>query len=99
MEQAEKLEEAGAGIQLSPNATRVLADLGLRETLRANAVAPHFLRVIDARTAQEIVRIALGAEAERRYGAPYWVIHRADLQSALATAAQREPDIAIKLGV
>ena len=47
---------------------------------------------------REIVRIPLGDDAERRYGAPYWTIHRGDLQAALADAAQRTQDIALKLG-
>ena len=40
LDQAERLEETGAGIQLSPNATRVLIALGLEQRLRADAVAP-----------------------------------------------------------
>jgi salicylate hydroxylase len=35
-------------------------------------------------------RIPLGAEAERRYGAPYWSIHRADLQAALSGGGARQ---------
>jgi salicylate hydroxylase len=35
LEKVERLEEAGAGLQLSPNATRILIDLGLRERLAA----------------------------------------------------------------
>src|ERR1019366_4990842 len=45
-----------------------------------------------------IVRIPLGSDAERRYGAPYWTIHRGDLQSALAAAARNTQDIEVKLG-
>jgi salicylate hydroxylase len=98
LEQAQKLEDAGAGIQLSPNATRILIDLGLREKLQASAVVPEAIRVIAGSSAREIMRINLGAEAERRYGAPYWSIHRGDLQAALAGAAQMNHDIALKLG-
>ena len=98
-EQAAKLEEAGAGLQLSPNATRVLIALGLGEQLARTAVAPQAIRVMAGGSGREIVRIPLGAEAERRYGAPYWTIHRGDLQAALAAAAQAEQDVEIKLGV
>ena len=86
VEQAPGLEETGAGIQLSPNATRVLAELGLTGRLRPHAVAPAAIRIVKAATGRDIARIPLGAEAEERYGAPYWVIHRADLQDVLATA-------------
>ncbi len=88
LEQAAKLEETGAGIQLSPNATRVLIALGLRERLQASVMAPQAIRVMAGGSGREIVRIPLGADAERRYGAPYWTIHRGDLQSALADAAR-----------
>ena len=98
LEQAPRLEETGAGIQLSPNATRVLADLGLAERLRPHVVAPQAIRVIEARSGRDIVRIPLGDAATQRYGAPYWVIHRADLQAVLAIAAAENPDITLRLG-
>ncbi|MBV9956273.1 MAG: FAD-dependent monooxygenase [Pseudolabrys sp.] len=96
-EQAPRLEEAGAGIQLSPNATRVLIALGLGEPLKVTAVEPLGIRVLAGRSAREIVRIPLGPSAEKRYGAPYWVIHRGDLQNALAEAARANPDITLSL--
>ena len=70
LEQAERLEETGAGIQLSPNATRILIGLGLAERLRPHVVAPTAIRVLAARSAREIVRIPLGEHAAQRYGAP-----------------------------
>ncbi|MGA2816009.1 MAG: FAD-dependent oxidoreductase, partial [Xanthobacteraceae bacterium] len=60
LEQAERLEETGAGLQLSPNATRILIDLGLEDRLRPLAVAPAALRVLSAATGREIVRMPLG---------------------------------------
>jgi salicylate hydroxylase len=97
LEQAEKLEETGAGIQLSPNASRVLIALGLRERLQASAIAPHAIRVMAGGSGREIVRIPL-ADAERNYGAPFWTIHRGDLQAGLASAALATRDIVLKLG-
>jgi len=98
LEQAERLAETGAGIQLSPNATRVLIALGLRERLNASAMTPQAIRVMAGGSGREIVRIPLGDEVERRYGAPYWTIHRGDLQSALAAAAGAAQDVMLKLG-
>ena len=97
LEQAARLEETGAGIQIGPNAARVLIALGLRERLASSAVAPQAIRVMAGGSGREIVRIPLGADAERRYGAPYWTVHRGDLQSALADAAENTQDIALKL--
>ncbi|MGC1353633.1 MAG: FAD-dependent monooxygenase, partial [Xanthobacteraceae bacterium] len=67
LEQAERLEETGAGIQLSPNAARILIDLGLEDRLRPLATAPVALRVLRAESGREIVRVPL-ADAEQRYG-------------------------------
>ncbi len=98
LEQATRLEETGAGIQLSPNATHVLFDLGLAERLRPLAVAPEAIRVVNGASGCDIVRVPLGDAAEQRYGAPYWVIHRADLQAALAITAAENPDVTLRLG-
>ena len=80
-DQAQRLEEAGAGIQLSPNASRILIALGLGERLRPHVVVPEELRVMSAGSARVLARAPLGAAVEQRYGAPYWVIHRGDLQA------------------
>jgi salicylate hydroxylase len=97
-EQAEKLEEAGAGIQLSPNATRVLVALGLAERLSAAIVEPSAVRVRSAPSGREIATMRLGAATLQRYGAPYWVVHRADLQKALIEAIAEQPHITLTLG-
>jgi salicylate hydroxylase len=97
LEQAPRLEEAGAGIQLSPNATRVLIDLGLYDLLFPLAIAPHAVRVMNGGSGREIVRIPL-AECDPLYGAPYWTLHRADLQAALLATVKTTIDIEIKLG-
>lgn len=97
LEQAAQLQETGAGIQLSPNATRVLLALGLRERLTPHVTAPEAIRVMAGTSGRQITRIPLGAEVGRRYGAPYWVIHRGDLQMALAAAARAEQDVTLKL--
>ena len=98
LEKAERLEEAGAGLQLSPNASRILIDLGLKERLRRRAVTPEAIAIVSARAGGELLRLPLGEVANERAGAPYWVIHRADLQAALAGAAHEHPDIELKLG-
>jgi salicylate hydroxylase len=98
MERAERLEEAGAGIQVSPNASRVLVDLGLKPRLSGRAVTPESINIMSARAGGEIARLPLGEAASLRAGAPYWVIHRADLQAALQAAVNDHPDIDLRLG-
>jgi salicylate hydroxylase len=98
MEKAERLEEAGAGLQLSPNASRILVDLGLKPRLAGRAVTPEAVTIMSARAGGEIARLPLGEAASQRAGAPYWVIHRADLQAALLAAVNDQPDIELRLG-
>jgi salicylate hydroxylase len=97
MEQAERLEEAGAGLQLSPNASRILVALGLGGQIADRAVAPEAIAIGSAR-GRALARIPLGDNATKRYGAPYWAVHRADLQSILRDAVEAHPDIELRLG-
>jgi salicylate hydroxylase len=98
LEKAARLEEAGAGLQLSPNASRVLIDLGLQSRLAPRALIPDAVSVISARAGREIARLPLGEPASARAGAPYWVMHRADLQAALQAEVNEHPDIDLRLG-
>jgi salicylate hydroxylase len=89
-EQARALSEVGAGIQIGPNASRILWRLGLGPALDRRGVRPvavHQRRWDDGRTLQ---RAPLGAELEATYGAPYYHFHRADLLAALASALPPE---------
>jgi salicylate hydroxylase len=83
-EQAERLGEIGAGIQLSANAMHVLNHIGVGPSILASSVQPeaYVFRLHD--TGEEIGRFALADEHKRSNGAPYCQLHRADLHSALA---------------
>ncbi|MBR0715138.1 FAD-dependent monooxygenase [Bradyrhizobium liaoningense] len=98
LEKAERLEEVGAGLQLSPNASRILVGLGLSERLRLRAVTPEAVSIMSARAGGELLRLPLGEAAALAAGAPYWVVHRADLQAALAAQVADHPDIELRLG-
>jgi salicylate hydroxylase len=98
LEKAERLEEAGAGVQISPNASHVLLGLGIKERLGSRAVVPEAISIMSARAGAEIARLPLGEAASLSAGAPYWVLHRADLQAALAAAVNDHPDIELRLG-
>jgi salicylate hydroxylase len=98
-ELAERLEETGAGIQLSPNATHILRALGLSDRLKADVVVPEAVHMMAAKTGRELARVPLGQVAESRYRAPYWIVHRGDLQTALLRAIDAEPRIALNLGM
>ncbi len=87
-EQAAALDEVGAGLQLGSNATRVLQRLGVLDALLAVAVRPSEVRLRTAVRGRLVATRPLGAASERRYGAPYLHVHRADLQQVLAEAVQ-----------
>jgi salicylate hydroxylase len=99
LEQSPRLEETGAGIQLSPNATRILLDLGLHDYLASLVTVPRAIRVMSGGNGREITRIPLGDVAIARYGAPFWTIHRGDLQAALFAACENALDVEVKLGL
>lgn len=92
-ERAPKLEESGAGIQLSPNATRILDRLGVLSALRLTAVRPTAVIIRDAASLAELGRVPLGAAADQRWRAPYITLRRSDLQAALLAHVAREPGI------
>jgi salicylate hydroxylase len=98
LEKAERLEEAGAGVQLSPNASRVLIELGLQPRLAARAVQPDAISLMSARSGGEIIRLPLDDAAMFQPDAPYWVVHRADLQAALQAHVNDSPNIELRLG-
>ncbi|MFT6518297.1 MAG: salicylate hydroxylase, partial [Candidatus Azotimanducaceae bacterium] len=78
-EQMPDFQAIGAGIQLSPNASRVLHDLGLQEPLRAQAFLPQATQFRQWRSGSVIAESPLGTVARERFGAPYYHIHRGDL--------------------
>ncbi len=90
--------EVGAGLQLSPNASRILVKLGLGPALRRVATLPERVIVRGISSGKRIGEVALGPYMQQRYGAPYWVIHRADLQTILLDAVRSESSIRIVTG-
>jgi salicylate hydroxylase len=90
--------EVGAGLQLSPNASRILVDLGLGAALRRVVTEPPRVVVRDLESGQQIGEVALGAFMRERFGAPYWVIHRAELQTVLLDAVRSAPSVRLIMG-
>jgi salicylate hydroxylase len=98
LERRVEFSEAGAGIQLSPNAVRVLQRLGVAGTLKQDVGVPQSLRVHQGASGRLLQELPLGSWIAERHGAPYWLAHRRDLQAALLDHVQSEPRIAISLG-
>lgn len=96
-EQAPEIGEVGAGIQLSPNAMRVMRALGLEAEVRTAGFEPEALEFRDGHTGARVFAITVGPEAERRWGAPYLHIHRADLVEILRRSLEIRAPGAIHL--
>jgi salicylate hydroxylase len=96
-ERATALEEFGAGLQLSPNATRVLARLGVLDEVREVAVTPDAVCALRGADDAVLMRLSL-KDAQHRWGAPYLALHRADLQQALVRVVRRHDRIRTVLG-
>ena len=88
IERAPALGEVGAGLQISPNASKALAALGVLEAVAAVASMPQTLEMRLGRTGEKVFSIPIAKEARNRYGAPYLHVHRADLIEVLRRAAE-----------
>jgi salicylate hydroxylase len=96
-ERANSIDEFGAGLQVTPNAARILARLGVLERMLPHASRPRAVVVLRGSDSAELMRMPLD-DAERRWGAAYLVIHRADLQRALIDAVRSQSAIELTLG-
>lgn len=94
-EQAESFSEIGAGIQLSANCSRVLHRLGLESSLNDSGFLPQGTQTRNWRTGEIITDSPLGDAATKKYGFPYYHIHRGDLMSLLVDAIKQSPKIAL----
>ncbi|KAI1435906.1 FAD binding domain-containing protein [Xylaria sp. CBS 124048] len=82
LERDATLQTAGAGIQLHPNAVRVLQEIGVFDTMLKKSIVPHSITLKAYRTGQVLHRQDLKGPADR-YGAPLLTLHRADLRQVL----------------
>lgn len=82
-EQAGQFKDVGAGIQLAPNASRVLHQLGLGPFLDRVAVRPEAMEMRRWSDGRTLRRTELGRDCLQMFGAPYYSLHRADLHRGL----------------
>ena len=75
-EQASQLHEVGAGVQISPNGSRVLQSLGLEPELHHCVCLAEGKEIRLWRTGQRWSLFDLGQDCLERFGAPYWMIHQ-----------------------
>ena len=97
-EKSAEFGEIGAGLQLAPNASRVLDRLGLLDALAPHAVFPQRLVWMDALSGGRLCELDLGTQFRERYGYPYIVMHRSDLLAVLLAGAQADERITLETG-
>ena len=90
LEQAPTFEEVGAGIQLSPNGTKILEQLGIGEELKAFSTEPDFHKYTVWDTGEIVLKTPLKPKVRSAYGHAYFHAHRADLIDALTARLNRD---------
>lgn len=93
LEKAAEFTEIGYGIQMGPNATRILMKYGLWETVAPTAVFPEAMVFLDAIDMQEWARVNFNDAFAARFKHPYIVIHRRDLLGAWLAACEKHPRV------
>jgi len=97
-EQASALAEVGAGLQLSPNASRILRQLGVLGEIEKCWLEPEMIRLVAGDTHRPLAAVPAGRFARDRWDAPYGVLHRATLQRVLLDAVRSNPLCRLHLG-
>ncbi|KAJ7883268.1 hypothetical protein B0H13DRAFT_2538404 [Mycena leptocephala] len=82
-ESASSIGEVGAGIQISPNSSRLLIRWGLGDALKRASVKPQSITFRRYKTGHRVGWTKWGENMDRDYGAPYYHVHRADLLDML----------------
>ena len=99
LERRDRIDEFGAGLQISPNARRILDRLGAGRYLLPSMHLPAAIDVFPFRASKPLTSLELGPIVQERFGAPYGVMHRADLVHGLHEACKRFASIDIMFGV
>src|SRR6267378_3750549 len=89
-EQAPELTQIGGGINMGPNAARILRRLGLAAGLDREGVRPLFTHQRCWEDGRTLQRAPLNPQCEELYGAPHVTIHRADLLAVISSAFPAE---------
>ena len=96
LEKAHEFGEIGAGIQIAPNGSRMLDDLGVLDKIQAVAVYPQRMMLVDALSNQTLTTLDFGEKFQRDYTYPYLVMHRNDLLTILLEACQQSDAITLE---
>lgn len=96
LEKGQFSDETGAGIQLTPNATKVLFSLGLAHVLQQRAIEPQYLLIRSWNSGSVVLRWALGQRIRTKLHAPYLVLSRSELIEILVDSIRTRPEITLQ---
>lgn len=96
IERASEFGEIGAGIQIAPNGSSMLNELGVLAKIRTYAVYPQWLALVDALTGEQLTALDLGTRFQQAYTYPYLVMHRSDLLTILLDACRESSAITLE---
>ena len=97
-EQSKNPVLTGTGLQISSNAYKILDDLGLGNALKMVAFSPESVDIYSGTSGSLLTKFQLGSAFEIEYGAPYLVLHRADLSAVLRKACEKRSGIKLNYG-
>ena len=97
LERVEAFSDEGAGIQLGPNATKILDQWGVLDRLEKKAVRSEGIAIGDGMTGEHLATVPFGKTGLERYGAPFLLVHRSDLHDALLDVARSYSGFEIKM--
>jgi salicylate hydroxylase len=96
-EKADELGEVGASLQLSPNATHILTDLGLLPALQKHWIEPQSICMTDGVSLKPIKTLPIARLSRDEWHAPYALMRRTDLQRELLNAVRDMPNCELRL--
>jgi len=96
IERLPELGEIGAGIQIAPNGSRMLDNLGVLGKIRTYAIYLQQFILVDAISGEHLTTLDFGEKFQRAYTYPYLVMHRNDLLTILADACRENDAITIE---
>ncbi|MBL4757293.1 MAG: FAD-dependent monooxygenase [Rhizobiales bacterium] len=99
LEQAEKIEPIGYGIQIGPNIFPIFKEFGIDQKILQKAHLPSALQLVDANTSEMIGEIPLDDRFLARFKYPYICIHRGDFHMILLNACAQADNIELRKGV
>jgi salicylate hydroxylase len=88
LERSPELTEAGAGIQITPNASRIFRQWGFEDGFVKIATVPDYMDIRRYATNETIGLVPANVQNYASDGAPHWLVHRIEYQQTLAKAAR-----------